>query len=47
MKQNKSGFIWFYNFILFDEATANAKTRFLNVGHMRVVDCRYFSGKLA
>ena len=27
MQKNKSGFTWFYNFILFDDATADAKTR--------------------
>ena len=36
MKKNKSAFTLFYNFILFDDATADAKkTRFLNVDQTR------------
>ena len=28
MKENKSGFTWFYNFNLFDDATAHSKKAF-------------------
>ena len=28
MKENKSGFTWFYNFILFVDVTADAKNMF-------------------
>ena len=28
MKENKSGFTWFYNFILFDDVPADAKNAF-------------------
>ena len=48
MKENKSDFTWFCNFVLFDDATALAKNAFSQRRpYENVADCRYYSGKLA